>query len=120
MSRMLVFMVMLNLPACYAWQRRSPEQQRRDPRPATLRFMLPDGGRVVMVNGVVTGDSLIGTSSGSDARLAVHVQRIQDLAIRRLDPATTSALALGFLVAGAGAFALVSTDTCGSGAAGSC
>jgi hypothetical protein len=109
----LILIVMLT--GCYRWERTSLELQRRGARPEKLRLELTDGAQMIVEEGRVTSDSVVGAGS-----IGIASDRVAGLSARRLDPAITTFLGLGVLVPVVAIVGAMTTSTCGAGAAPSC
>ena len=108
-------MLIVMLTGCYRWERTSLEWQRRSARPEKLRLELTDGARMIVEQGRVTNDSVVGAGP-----TGIASDRVAGLSARRLDPAITTFLGLGLLVPVVAIVGAMTTNTCGAGAAPSC
>jgi hypothetical protein len=106
--------LLMVLAGCYRWELTSLELQRREARRERLRVELTNGEQLIVEQGVVTRDSVVGAGS------AVAADRVAGLAARRLDRTITGFMALGLVVPIVAIVAVTTTNTCGAGAAPSC
>jgi hypothetical protein len=97
------------LGACVTWktQEASPQQVLADEQPDKMRVTLADGSRVVLLEPVVSGDTLTGigearrTHQGYEpvGRLSIPLDDVADVAVRKGDFLKSVVLMLGIAVA---------------------
>jgi hypothetical protein len=89
------------LVACTSWktQEASPQQVLAHEQPDKMRVTLADGSRVVLLEPVVSGDTLTGIGEARRTRLSIPLDDVADVAVRKGDFLKSVVLMLGIAVA---------------------
>jgi hypothetical protein len=95
----LALLVATTLNGCTSWrvQPVSPEQLLNDEHPKAVRVQRPDSSRVILDSPRLVGDSLLGTTHGRPAGVAVA--DITGIAVRRSNTLKTAGAIVGIAVA---------------------